>query len=134
MTALQAGERPAITLIEQEADALTDLAISIRERNPNVSRLLLQEIDRARVVTAEDIPDDVVTMGCLVEFVDQKDGDRHQVRLVYPVDADIAQGKLSILTPVGAGLIGLTAGQSISWPDRSGKERLLTIERVSRPA
>lgn len=134
MTALQAGERPAITLIDEQADALTELAISIRERNPNVSRLLLQEIDRARIVEAQEIPDEVVTMGCLVEFVDQKDGDRHEVRLVYPGDADIAQGRLSILTPVGAGLIGLSAGQSISWPDRSGKERLLTIERVSRPA
>ncbi len=134
MTTSQVAKRPPITLIEEEADALTELAINLRDRNPNVSRLLLEEIDRADVVTASAIPADVVTMGCTVEFVDQKNGDRREVRLVYPKDADIEQGKLSILTPVGAGLIGLRTGQSISWPDRSGEERLLTIEKVTRPA
>lgn len=134
MTASQAPARPPIILIEQEADALADLAISVRDRNPNVSRLLLEEIDRAQTLDESEIPADVVTMGCLVEFLDEKDGGRHEVRLVYPKDADIAQGRLSILTPVGAGLIGLRTGQAISWPDRTGKERQLTIGKVTRPA
>lgn len=133
MTASHASARPPITLIEHEADALADLAISVRDRNPNVSRLLLEEIDRAQTLDESEIPADVITMGCLVEFLDEKDGGRHEVRLVYPKDADIEQGRLSILTPVGAGLIGLRTGQTISWPDRTGKERQLTIGKVTRP-
>lgn len=133
MTAKQAAERPPIILIESEADALADLAIGIENRHPNVSSMLLEEIDRAETLPAEEMPGDVVTMGSTVEFVVQKTGERRTVKLVYPKEADIAEGRLSILTPVGAGLIGLRVGQSISWPDRSGEERLLTIENVSRP-
>lgn len=133
MTPEQAAQRPPITLIESEADTLADLAFGIRARHPNVSRLLLEEIDRAETLSAEDMPGDVVTMGSTVEFVVQKTGERRTVKLVYPREADIAEGRLSILTPVGAGLIGLRVGQSISWPDRTGEERLLTIENVTRP-
>ncbi|MGV2495248.1 nucleoside diphosphate kinase regulator [Pelagerythrobacter aerophilus] len=133
MNVQQAAERPPITLVESEADALADLAFGIRTRHPNVSRMLLEEIDRAETLPAEEVPGDVVTMGSTVEFVVEKTGERRTVKLVYPKDADIAEGRLSILTPVGAGLIGLRVGQSISWPDRSGEERLLTIGNVARP-
>ena len=120
-------------MIAAEADALADIALRLQDRHPNVSRLLLEEIDRADTRDAAAVPDDVVTMGSTVEFQDEKSGERHVVELVYPKDADIGAGRLSILTPVGAGLIGLRTGQSISWPDRTGKERLLTIARVTRP-
>jgi len=54
------------------------------------------------------------------------------VQLVYPADADIDAGKVSILTPVGAGLIGLRAGQAIAWPDRDGRARTLRVLGVAR--
>lgn len=126
------AERPAIILIDSEADALADIAYTIRDRQPNVSRMLIDEIDRASVVPATGVPDDVVTMESTVQFTDERTDEQHAVQLVYPKDADIAAGRLSILTPIGAGLIGLRAGQSISWPDRSGQERLLTITAVAR--
>ena len=53
-------------------------------------------------------------------------------RLVYPGEADIAVGKVSVLSPVGAGLLGLKAGQSIQWPDRDGRLRALRVLKVSR--
>lgn len=133
MNIRQAVERPPIIMIAKEADVLADIAMRIQDRHPHVSQLLLGEIDRADTRDAADVPHDVVTMGARVEFQDDKSGERHVVELVYPKDADIGAGRLSILTPVGAGLIGLRAGQSISWPDRTGKERLLTIARVDRP-
>ena len=68
-----------------------------------------------------------------VDFVDAANGAVRSVRLVYPSDADIATGRISILTPVGAGLIGLRAGSAILWPDRDGQERALTIRAVLQP-
>ena len=131
MTTEQAVARPPILISETEAESLADLAVSVAARHPVASRLLLEELDRAEVVPA--VPDDVVTMGSTVEFVVAGTGERRQVELVFPGDADIAEGRISILTPMGAGLIGLRVGQTISWPDLSGHERLLTIESVSRP-
>ena len=72
-------------------------------------------------------------MGATVEF-DDANGSSHSVKLVYPKDADISAGRISILTPVGAGLIGLREGQSILWPDREGHERELAIVRVRQEA
>lgn len=57
----------------------------------------------------------------------QASGADRTVELVYPRDADISAGRVSILTPVGAGVIGLRTGQSILWPDRDGRHRKLTI-------
>ena len=60
----------------------------------------------------------------------QASGADRTVELVYPRDADISAGRVSILTPVGAGVIGLRTGQSILRPDRDGRERKLTIVKV----
>jgi regulator of nucleoside diphosphate kinase len=55
------------------------------------------------------------------------------VTLVYPVDADIATGRISIMTPVGTALIGLRVGQSISWRSRDNRKHMLTVLAVKEP-
>ena len=83
---------------------------------------------------AADMPPDVVTMGAEVEFADARSGERRAVRLVWPAEADIEAGRISVLTPIGAGLIGLSPGQSIEWPDRDGNTRRLSVLGVRQPA
>ncbi len=55
------------------------------------------------------------------------------MQLVFPGQADIGAGKISILTPIGTALIGLSEGQSIVWTARDGKERRLTVIKVENP-
>lgn len=133
MTKTRIVKRPAIHLIEEEADAITGLAISVEDRLPQVAELLMDEISRAKTHPRSKIPADVITMNATVEFVDEASGADRTVQLVYPKDADISAGRISILTPIGAGLIGVRAGQSILWPDRDGKERWLRILSVVQP-
>jgi regulator of nucleoside diphosphate kinase len=123
----KAASRPPIDMIDSEAEQLSGLALSVARRFPAVSALLLRETERARLHSAAAISPDTVTMGSTVEFVDDSNGTRRTVTLVYPAEADIAQGRISILTPVGAALIGLRTGQSILWPDR-----YLTVLGVQR--
>jgi regulator of nucleoside diphosphate kinase len=134
MTNNKAARRPPIHMIDTEADTLTRLAMSVEDRLPQVSELLLEEIARATMHTAERLPAGIVTMQATVEFADTASGREYSYQLVYPKEADISAGRISILTPVGAGLIGLREGQSILWPDRDGRERKLTIIKVSQPA
>lgn len=134
MNSPKAMRRPPIHMIDTEADALADLALSAETRMPEVSRLLLDEIARAHIHAAGKIAPDVVTMHSTVEFIDEGSGASRTIELVYPREADIAAGRISILTPVGAGLIGLRTGQSILWPDRDGRERKLTIVNVTSKA
>lgn len=134
MTTTKASRRPPIHMIDTEAEALADLAFAAKDRLPQVSELLLDEIARATTHAAKRIPRNVVTMRATVRFIDQASGKDYSYQLVYPGEADISAGRISILTPVGAGLIGLREGQSILWPDREGNERALEIVAVSQAA
>lgn len=134
MKTKSAAERPPIHMLEEEAEKLANLALSVEERLPQVSDMLLNEIDRAKLHKPGRIGKDVVTMNATVAFLDQSSGAERTVTLVYPPEADIDAGRVSILTPIGAGLIGLKQGQSILWPDREGKKRMLEIKRVEQAA
>jgi regulator of nucleoside diphosphate kinase len=132
-TELSSDAKPPITLIDSEADALAELAHASLGRSSLAAGLLLQEIDRANTTASADMPADVVTMLSHVEFVDEASGETHSVQLVYPHDADMEQHRLSVLTPVGAGLIGMRCGASIAWPNRLGTYRRLRIVGVVQP-
>jgi regulator of nucleoside diphosphate kinase len=125
------AERPAIYLIAAECEALSELALSAERRHPHASALLLSELDRAEICEPEEMPEQTVVMNSRIDFVDEGTGARRIVQLVYPQDADITEGRVSILTPIGAGLIGMRAGCSIRWPDRDGRNRPLRIVSVT---
>lgn len=131
MTTRSKGQsRPPIQIRESDAERISNLALGARERFPEVVDLLLSEINRARVVEDTRVAPDVVAMQSIVRFVDEASGVERTLQLVYPQDADIEAGRISILSLVGAGLLGLKPGQAISWPDRAGKPRALRIREV----
>ena len=72
--------------------------------------LLRQELDWAVVVSAEDTPADVITMGTQVRVRDIGTGQRQDYTLVYPWEADLALGRISVLAPMGTALIGHRSG------------------------
>ncbi|MEW9804745.1 nucleoside diphosphate kinase regulator [Mesorhizobium sp. ZMM04-5] len=121
--------KPPITLTRSDHESLSRLAESHAERNPAVADQLLSELDRARVVDDRRIGAEYVRMGSRLRFTTDAGEDRN-VTLVFPAEADIAEGKISILTPIGAALIGLSAGQSIDWTARDGRTHRLTVEGV----
>jgi len=71
----------------------------------------------------------VVRMGSTLSYT-ADEGEPQKVTLVFPVEADIEKGKISVTTPVGTALIGLSVGQSIDWTDRSGKSHRLKVIAV----
>lgn len=123
---------PPIYLLDSEADTISDLAWTSRDRFPDVCDMLMDEIGRATLCSPDDLPENVVTMGTEVEYRDERSESSRRIQLVYPNHADVEQGRISILTPVGAALLGLQAGTSIVWPDRDGGLHSLSVERVFR--
>lgn len=124
---------PSIVVSETELECLSLLAMKALKRFPDVSRSLLAEMERAEVLPDAAIPQNVVRMGSVVEFkidVDQK----LKLQLVYPGDADISEGKISILSPVGTALIGLAPGQSMRWSGHNGRRHTLDVLDVTGPA
>lgn len=135
MATRHAGEaRPPLHLLASESDFIAGLALQVEHRNPVVAAMLLEEIERAELHEPETLPADAVRLGSEVSFVDQRSSQMRTVTLVLPVDANISEGRISILTPMGVALYGLRAGDSIDWPDRDGHERRILIRRVTQPA
>ena len=84
---------------------------------------LQDELARAEAVPPEKIPPDVVTMNSRVRLLDLDKGKTHEYTLVYPMDADAAAGKVSIVAPIGAAMIGYRAGDEIEWSTPGGRRR-----------
>lgn len=127
------GLMPKIVVSKSDQERLIDLATAAMQRHPQAAEELLSEMDRAEIVDAAAIPPTVVRMGTTVSF-ESDDGQKRRVTLVFPGEADISQGRISILTPIGAALIGLSEGQSITWTTRDGRAQTLTILAVEPPA
>ncbi len=100
--------------------------LRLMRRHPPLER----ELDRAVVVPSAAVPGDVATMNSRVRYTDQNDGVQRTVSLVYPLYANAAEAKVSILAPVGTALLGLSAGQSIEWEFPDGSRRRLKLEEV----
>lgn len=130
----ECAARPRLHLLASESDVVAHLALRAEQRQPVVAAMLLEEIERAELHDADTLPGDAVRLGSEITFVDERTAQARTVRLVLPGDADIARDRISILTPIGAALYGLSAGDAIDWPDLDGNERRIRIERVSQPS
>ena len=130
---LASRERPPITLIDTQAETLWDLALCAPDKPGLGASLLLQELERAETYDQDSVPPHIVTMMSTVVFIDESTGERHEVQLVYPQDADSERQRVSVMTPIGAALIGLARGASIDWPNRAGDYRPLRIVEVLQP-
>ena len=120
---------PQIIVSNADYERLTDLATASLERVPEVAQELLSEMDRAQVVKDGNVPADVVRMGSTVTFKSD-DGQTRTLKLVYPAEESLDEHRISVMTPVGAALVGLGVGQSISWNARDGRRHELTVVNV----
>ncbi|WP_246672476.1 nucleoside diphosphate kinase regulator [Mesorhizobium sp. B3-1-6] len=123
--------RSTILVSAAEHDRLSSLAKAFLNRTPDMAEDLLAEMDRARVATEAAMPADVVRMGSTVTL-QNPEGSLQTVTLVYPAEADIAERRISVLTPLGTALIGARAGRTVSWRSRDSRVLSATIDAVEQ--
>jgi regulator of nucleoside diphosphate kinase len=128
--AARGHERPPIHLLAAESELVAGLALRSEHRQPVVAAMLLEEIERAELHDSESMPPGYAGLNSYVTFADEKTQELREVQLVLPAEANIAHGRISILTPMGAALYGLAAGHTIEWPDLHGRYRPIRIVRV----
>ena len=90
----------------------------------------------ARLVPAERLPDDRVALNSSVTYVEEPSGVRRTVTLTLPADANPAEGRISVLSPIGRALIGRRRGETVDavLPGRRLLEiRILATERHREP-
>ncbi|CAB3634635.1 GreA/GreB family elongation factor [Achromobacter pestifer] len=86
-------------------------------------------LDSAPTIAPEDVTPDIVTMRSRVRLLNSN-GDELIVTLCYPADANLAQGQVSVLSPLGLSLIGSRQGQRITWTAPNQTEHAATIEEI----
>lgn len=104
----------------------------LRLRQYPWSEALAEELERAIVVPTEQLPTDVVTMHARFAYEDLLTGALREIELVFPEETDPAQGKISVLTPVGSAMIGLRVGQEITWEFPDGSTHCLRVISVAQ--
>ncbi len=110
-------------LIEDALNGVTEQSNSLRS--------LQVELARATVVNAEELPRDVVTMRSRVLIM--LDDEEKEITLVYPNEANLSTGKISILSPVGTAIIGYRVGDVVNWLTPGGLKRIRIKKILYQP-
>ncbi|MBC6905306.1 nucleoside diphosphate kinase regulator [Saccharophagus sp. K07] len=131
MTLAQRDTEPvSIVISKQDYQRLMPL---LRDSELELAEALEEELSRADIVGEEELPKDAVSMYSTVTFRDLDAQTDTTVTLVFPAEANMAEKKISILSPVGVALLGLRIGGRIRWPMPNGKQKHIEILSVQQP-
>ena len=94
---------------------------------------LERELKRAEIVAPDAVPPDVITMNSRAELLDLDTGERMEFTVVFPDEADLEEGKISILAPVGTGMLGYRVGDTFERRAPFGMRRLKVVAVTFQP-
>lgn len=126
----------SIVITESDYARLRRLIESSRRFRPRDAQhldALEQELERATIARAEEVPDDLVTMNSRVRVENLDNGHVYAYQIVFPKDADLATNRISVLAPIGTALLGYGAGTTVEWQVPSGMRRLRILDVEYQP-
>ena len=91
---------------------------------------LAELLNEAELLPPRDIPAHVATMHSHLLVEDPATGVGQELTLSYPIDADPSQGRLSVLSPAGTSLLGLSEGEVARWQTPEGRPQALRLVRI----
>lgn len=125
-----------ISITNQDRKRLEELLEVAREfnyRDRGDLRSLAEELRRGRAVDSRDIPPTVVTMNSRVALLDVGTGEKMEYTLVFPQEADIDSGRISVLSPIGTAVLGYSVGDEIEWNVPGGTRRIRIVAVPYQP-
>lgn len=115
-------------------ERLESLAGAIIARMPEAGYLLVSKRASAKVLSPAHLPGDVVSIGSQVLYRDANVPRDAPVTLSWPEPSGLGRGRVSVLSPIGAALLGLSASGRVRWKSRAGVECDLTVLEVAPEA
>src|SRR6478672_7186591 len=113
---------------------LSDLVTyNLPHRERDGAHMLAGELERAEIVAPDAVPPDVITMNSTAELLDIDTGERMEFTLVFPEEAELGEGKISVLAPVGTGMLGYRVGDTFERRAPFGVRRLKVIDVTFQP-
>jgi regulator of nucleoside diphosphate kinase len=108
---------------ERLEDLLAEVAVSDPRKHGDLNALR-EELQRAVIVEPTEIPNDVITMNSRAELFDLESGESLTLTLVFPAEANIEENKISVLAPIGAGMLGYRVEDEFEWSVPAGVRRM----------
>jgi regulator of nucleoside diphosphate kinase len=118
-----------------DAEALALMLCERSQRAPGRADRLISVLQTADIVPDAALPADRVPMGAAVTYEHFGGAGRARIALVYPGAADPEKGRVSVLSPFGAALLGRAVGDVVEAPPpdgRRGPVRIASVERALR--
>lgn len=112
---------------------LLDSARRFLTRDHQYLETLQEELDQAEVVPSNQVPADIVTMNSHVRLRDMDTGAESEYCLVFPRDADLAKGRISVLAPIGTAILGYRVGETVEVHAPVGRKRLKVKSVLYQP-
>jgi regulator of nucleoside diphosphate kinase len=129
--------RVSYSIMKKKTCYLTELDVTRLEKHaaqasPHSGYLAMLDdlMERASIVDSREISANVVTMNSKVMLVDSDTGEPMTWTVVYPPQADFANGKLNVFSPVGLALLGSKRGDTIRFTPPSGQEKTLKVDQI----
>ena len=110
---------------------LLDNPVLLQERS--AMRDLVTELNRANIVPPREIPADIVTMRSRVRIKNRTTNEESVLTLVFPNEANLDDGKISILAPIGIALLGYRVGDRVEWTVPAGQRSIEILEIMYQP-
>jgi regulator of nucleoside diphosphate kinase len=121
-----------IYITQQDMARLRPLIEGIKHSRDDL-RGLQAELERARVVTAADLPPDVITMNSKARLRDLDTGEEMIFTVVFPGSASIEHDRISVVAPIGTAMLGHRVGDKFEWEVPAGSVRLQVEEVLYQP-
>ena len=121
------GIKNPIYVTTQDKQRLEDLLMEVEASDPRKHgdlKALTEELRRAVIVDPKDVSGDVITMNSHAEMRDLESGETVAFTLVFPTEANIDEEKISVLAPIGAGMLGYRVGDEFEWNVPGGLRRM----------
>lgn len=100
----------------------------------NASEMSLSyELNRAIVVENDELPADSIRLNSYVKVRELTSNKLMEFSIVMPAFADISQNKISVLTPMGSGMIGLCKGETMEWKMPAGLKKFEILDVRQNP-
>jgi regulator of nucleoside diphosphate kinase len=119
-------KRPIIMTAADHAELTLAISTFIKFSKRGLGEMspLQNELLRADIVAAGDLPADVITMNSRAELLDLDTLERMELTLVFPREANVEEGRISVLTPLGTAMLGYSVGDTFEWRIPYGVRRL----------
>jgi regulator of nucleoside diphosphate kinase len=130
------GAKNPIYVTSQDKQRLEDLLLEVEASDPRKQGDLIaltEELRRAAIVDPKNVPGDVITMNSRAEMRDLVSGETVAFTLVFPSEANIDEEKISVLAPIGAGMLGYRVGDQFEWNVPGGLRRMKVIKVDYQP-